>query len=120
MIKQHGGKYRKARDAPPCWYVAPSAIEGLNNALRGMPATGEIQRLVVALWPFLSTSDTAEAVPASTAQVQSEEPPRKRLRITENRRKRSECRACVYEVEALERGDGFGQMYHTCHSEHEE
>ena len=144
-IKSHGGRYRKAKDALPCWYVplTEGNVDRLAaelNMMTQLGPNGEANRLFSALVPFLTEqpSDDDEAsevmdgppVEADGGPVlvdavdddageppesQDGPPPRKRLRVTESRRSRvPPCRACIYEADAIARGDGFGQYYHTC------
>lgn len=126
------GRYRKcAHGARPCWYVPFEHVAVLHGELSTttqLPG-GQVEALCRAVAPFATTHPSSDDEPEIESElgspnsgpadqvVDSQEgpplPPRKRLRLTEARRL-APCRACAYEVEAIARGYGFGQYYHTC------
>ena len=128
-VKTFGAKYRKAKDAPACWYLPADKVDALAQHLGAMTVlnSGEVDRLSAALAPFTTPDpDTnesadeaapeaeAEAAPETAPEDDGDGMPRKRLRVTDCRQVR-ECRACVYEAQMMAQDvGGFAQMYHTC------
>jgi hypothetical protein len=128
-VKTFDAKYRKAKAAPPCWYLPADKADALSRHLAGMNSGEEVDQLSAALEPFLTPAPEAEAPAEAPAEAAAEaapeaapetapeedEPPRalKRLRVTECRLSR-ECQACTYEAQMMAQDGGFAQMYHTC------
>lgn len=60
-VKTFGAKYRKAKDAPPCWYLPADKVDVLAQHLGLLDSGEEVDQLSAALAPFLASGADGNA-----------------------------------------------------------